>query len=56
MIKDKERIILKKADSLSKQLAEDIEFARRTEEAWKEYEQGKFRTVDFNDYLKELRK
>ncbi len=33
---------MKKATALEKNLKEDLEFARRTEEAWKKYEKGEF--------------
>ena len=47
---------MKKASKLDKQLKEDLEFARRTEEAWKRYENGKFKSMDAKDFLKELKK
>jgi len=56
IIKNKEQIILKKASNLDKQLQEDLEFARRTEEALKRYEEGKFIKMDANDFLKEIKK
>jgi len=37
-------------------MKEDIEFARRTEEAWKEYEKGKFTSSSAKDFLKKLKK
>ena len=54
VIQNKDQIILKKADKFDKQLQEDLEFARRTEEAWKEYERGEFISKDSKDFLKEL--
>ena len=42
VIKNNEQIILKKADKFSKTLEEDLEFARRTEEAYKRHERGDF--------------
>lgn len=56
MIWDKGRIIMKKATSLDKNLAEDLEFARRTEKAWKSYERGEFITTSAEEFLKELDK
>jgi hypothetical protein len=41
---------------MDEQLKEDIEFAKRTEEAWKEHEKGKFKTLEFDDFMKELKK
>ena len=37
-------------------MAEDIEFARKTEEAWKRIEEGKGIKMDFDDFLKEMKK
>jgi len=42
VIRNNDQIILKKADKFDKNLEEDLEFARRTEEAWKEIEEGKY--------------
>jgi len=56
VIRNGDQIILKKADSFSKNVQEDLEFARRTEEAWKQYEQGKFISKSKEDFLKELSK
>ncbi|QQG38778.1 MAG: AbrB/MazE/SpoVT family DNA-binding domain-containing protein [Candidatus Woesearchaeota archaeon] len=42
IIKSGEKLILKKIKELDKDLKEDLEFARRTEEAWKRYERGEF--------------
>lgn len=56
VIKSNGQIILKKASDLDKKFKEDLEFARRTEEAWKRYEQGKFRTMSAEEFLKELRR
>ena len=48
------QLIMKKATKLDENLREDIEFARRTEEAWKSYERGEFKSMDSSDFLKEL--
>jgi len=56
IIKDEGRWILKKADEVSKQMKEDLEFARRTEEAWQSYERGEFIKMDFEDFIKEIKK
>jgi len=56
IIKEGSSMIMKKASKLDKQLKEDLEFARRTEEAWKRYENGKFKSMDAKDFLKELKK
>jgi len=56
IIRNGNQIILKKADNFSKNLEEDLEFARRTEAAWKDYEEGKFISKSKEDFLKELSK
>ena len=56
IIQDKDRLIMKKATKLSENLKEDLEFARRTEEAWKRYEKGEFKSMDDKDFLKELKR
>ena len=55
-IKDKKNIILKKASDMDEQLKEDLEFARRTEEAYKRIEAGKGITMEFNEFIKEMKK
>ncbi len=54
MIKNDAQIILKKASSFSKTLEDDVKFAKRTEEALKRYERGKFISRSAKDFLKEL--
>jgi aspartyl/asparaginyl-tRNA synthetase len=54
--KIKERIILKKAEKLEENLEEDLEFAKRTEEAWKAYERGEFVEMDYEEFLDEVKK
>ena len=56
VIQSGKQIILKKASELDKQLEEDLEFARRTEESWKEYEKGKFKSMTFDDFIKEIKR
>jgi AbrB family looped-hinge helix DNA binding protein len=56
IIKDKNTILLKKADDLDEQFKEDIEFARRTEEAYKRHERGEFKIMPANKFLEELEK
>ena len=56
LIKNKGQIIMKKASEMDKSLAEDLEFARRTEEAYKRYEKGEFIEMDFDDFMKEAKK
>jgi AbrB family looped-hinge helix DNA binding protein len=56
LIKNKKQIIMKKATDLDKNLKEDLEFARRTEEAWKSYERGEFKQMNFDKFIKEMKK
>ena len=56
IIKNGKQIILERAKHLDKKLAQDLEFARRTEEAWKSYERGEFITRTKEEFLQELKK
>lgn len=56
IIKNKDQLILKKASDFNKNLKEDLEFAKRTEEAWKRYEKGEFIKMDFDDFMREAKK
>jgi len=56
LIRDGDRIILKKASEMDEALRDDLEFARRTEEAWKRIEAGKGITMEFDDFIKEMKK
>jgi AbrB family looped-hinge helix DNA binding protein len=56
IIKNKDQLIIKKAKDMDKNLEEDLEFARRTEAAYKRYEQGKFTTSSVEEFLKEMKK
>ena len=56
IIKDEDRIILKKGEKLTEKVKEDLEFAKRTEEAWKSYERGEFKEMDFDDFIEEMKK
>ena len=56
IIKNGQQIIMKKATDMDKNLEEDLEFARRTDEAYKRYEKGEFKEMDFDDFLKEAKK
>lgn len=56
IIKNDHRIIIKKASELDEKLKEDLEFARRTEEAWKRIERGKGIKMDFDSFIEELKK
>jgi AbrB family looped-hinge helix DNA binding protein len=56
IIKNKSNFLLKKADDLDEKFKEDLEFARRTEEAYKRHEAGDFIQMSSEDFLKELKK
>ena len=55
VIDNGEQLILKKESGMDKQLIEDLEFARRTEEAYKQIEAGKGKKMTAEEFLKELR-
>jgi len=56
IIKNNNQFVIKKVDKLYKQLEEDLEFAHRTEKAWKRYEKGEFTRMKSDDFLKEIKK
>lgn len=56
IVKDRSTILLKKADDLDEQFKEDLEFARRTEEAYKRHERGEFKKMSAEKFLEELEK
>ncbi|HLD86718.1 MAG TPA: AbrB/MazE/SpoVT family DNA-binding domain-containing protein [Candidatus Nanoarchaeia archaeon] len=56
IIKNNGHLIMKKASEMNKNLEEDLEFARRTEEAWQRYEKGEFIRMEGKDFLRELKK
>ena len=56
IIRNGKQIIMKKATDMEKNLEEDLEFARRTEEAWKRYEKGEFVSLPKDKFLEELKK
>ena len=56
IIKNEHQIIIKRVSELDKDFRDDLEFARRTEEAWKRHDEGNFRSSNAKDFLKELKK
>ncbi len=56
VIRSDDKLIIKKANKISKQFKEDIEFAKRTEAALKRYDEGKFKEVPFDEFLKIIKK
>ncbi|MDP1695822.1 MAG: AbrB/MazE/SpoVT family DNA-binding domain-containing protein [archaeon] len=55
VIRNNDQIILKKADKFDKNIEEDLEVARRAENAWKEIGAGKFKRMSPDKFLKEIR-
>lgn len=55
VVKAGDNLMLMKVGKLSKKLEEDIEFSRRTEEAWQRYGRGEFKEMDFDEFIKGLR-
>ncbi|MEK6873309.1 MAG: AbrB/MazE/SpoVT family DNA-binding domain-containing protein [Nanoarchaeota archaeon] len=56
IIRSGDKIIIERASELDEKLNEDLEFAKRTEEAYKRIEAGEGITMDFNDFIKEMKK
>ncbi len=56
IIRSGEQFILKKAKDFDKNLEEDLDFAKRTEEAFKKYEKGEFVEMNFEDFIKKVKK
>lgn len=56
IIKAGKQLILKSAAEFDENIAQDLEFARRTEEAWKSYDRGEFKSVSKDQFLEMLEK
>jgi len=56
IIRNGKQLLLKKTNDFYENLVDDLEFARRTEEAYKKYEKGEFIETTFDDFLKKLKK
>jgi len=56
IIRDENRIILKSANGFKENVKEDLEFAKRTEEAWQRIEAGDGEKMDFDGFIKEMKK
>ncbi len=54
IIKAGKKLLLRSIKDFDKNIEEDLEFARRTEAAWKKYERGEFKSVSVDAFLKEL--
>jgi AbrB family looped-hinge helix DNA binding protein len=56
VIRSGDQLILKKAEDFDKNLKEDLEFARRTEEAYRRIEAGEYISVDSENLSEEMDK
>ena len=56
IIQNDKQLIMKKASDLDKNVAEDLEFAKKTEEAWKRIEEGKGIKMDFDEFVEAMKK
>ena len=54
IIRNNDQLILKKVSDFSSTLEEDLEFAKRTEKAYKKYDKGEFVEMDADDFFKEI--
>lgn len=56
IIRNDKQLIMKKASDLDRNVAEDLEFAKKTEEALKRIKEGKGIKMEFNEFVKEMKK
>ena len=56
VFKSGKQIIMKKASEMDEKMKEDLEFARRTEEAWQKIEKGEGIKMGFDEFLEEMKK
>ena len=56
VIRNNDQIILKKEKDFQKNISEDLEFAKRTEAAYKRIEAGEFVSVDSENLIEEMNK
>ena len=56
VFKSGNQIIMKKASEMDEKMKEDLEFARRTEEAWQKIEKGEGIKMGFDEFLEEMKK
>ncbi len=55
IIQNKDQWIMKKATNLDKNFKEDLEFAKKTNKAWKRIEEGKGIKMNFDDFINEMK-
>ncbi len=56
IIKHKKQLILKRVEDFDENIADDLEFARRTEEAWEKYDRGEYTASSVEEFLEEMKK
>jgi AbrB family looped-hinge helix DNA binding protein len=56
VVKDNGRLVFKSMKSLASDLKDDLKFAQKVDDAWKEYDKGKFVKKTKEEFLKELKK
>lgn len=56
IIRSDKQIIMKRTSDFDDKLIEDLIFADRTEKAYKRYENGQFKSMDYKEFLKALKK
>ena len=56
VFRNKDQLIMKQASKLDKNFQEDLEFAKKTDEAWKRISAGKGIKMEFDDFLTEMKK
>lgn len=56
VIKQDGKLIIKKASEMDEQFVEDLEFAERTEQGYKDIEKGDYDEMDFDEFIAELKK
>jgi len=56
IIQNDGQLIMKKASKLDNTLRDDLEFAKKTNEAWKRIEEDKGIKMDFDDFVDEMKK
>ena len=55
IIQNEGQLIMKKADKLDNVLKKELEFAKKTQEAWKRIEKGQGIKMDFDDFISEIK-
>lgn len=55
IVRNDNRLIMKKATELDQNLAEDLKFAKKTEEALQRIEKGKGITMGFDELIDEMK-